>query len=333
MIKNWNSFLKTVPKPGVYLFIGKEGYLLNKIIEHIKESTEKNIRISNYFALKQKELPEMLMKGTERSLFDSAKKIIKIELAKDFKMKKRKDLEYFLETLPKISNYVLLYGKTLNSKSKFTELSLSNGIPVFYVYPLNEKDKFDFIRQMLEKYSIKPNRAIIMKILKRGPKELYMLESEIRKLSLYAIGKQSVTEEDIDEVFFLKKEEEIDNLLNNLFKIQGKKILNNLFKNKVEPLYIWSAILNYFLSIFWIKRFLKENANENFIINRFGLYYNKKNLIRVAKFFDDEKLKLILNKLYSIEKDFKFSPKDKKYLIENFIDFLNLSLKKNRDES
>jgi DNA polymerase III delta subunit len=322
MIKNWSEFLQQKPKEGIYLFIGKEEYLLSKITEHIKDNIEGETTFFNLFVLKQKELPSALIKGVERSLFDNSKRIIKIEIARDFKMKKKKDFESFIELIPKVSNYVLLYGKMLNSKSKFVEICINRGIETFYVYPLNDREKYKFIAGILEKYNIKADRKIILKILETGHRELFMIEGEIRKLALYILDKKTVEEKDINEVFSLKKEEEIDNLLNNLFKPTGKKILGNLFKDKLDPIYIWSSILNYFLLLYWLKIYIKVNNNEKFLITRFRLYYNKKALIRVAKIFPEKKLNLILKKIYSIEREFKYSSKDKKYLIESFIDFL-----------
>ncbi len=325
MIKNWNDFLRTKPKEGIYLFIGKEEYLLSKVTEHIKNNLKGETTFINLFVLKQKELPSAMVKGVERSLFDNSKRIIKIEIARDFKMKKKKDLESFLELVPKISNYVLMYGKTLNSKSKFTEICINQGIETFYVYPLNDNEKYKFIADILEKYDIKANGKTILKILEIGPKELFMIESEIRKLALYILDKKIVEEKDIKEVFSLKKEEEIDNLLDNLFKPSAKRILKNLFKDKLDPIYLWSSVSNYFIIIYWLKIYIKENKNEYFLINKFRLYYNRKKLIKIAKIFPEKKLKLILKKIYSTERDFKFSSKDKKYLIESFLDFILLN--------
>ncbi len=319
MIYNWTDFLSQKPKIGVYLFIGKEEYLLTKIIEHIKISEEASFQLENHFVSRQNELSDIIKKAIERSIFDTRKKIVKAELSRDFAMKR--GAKEFISMISKVSNYLLFYGKNLNSRSKFVNFAQENSIPVYYVYPLKDNEKFEYVKNILNKNNLKADNKIITRIINSGPSELFLLESEIKKLSLFCED-GIVKEKDIEEVFSLKKDEKIDNFLENLGTKGAKNILRKLLKDQYDPIYIWTSITNFFTLLYWFLLYKEAGFREQEIGVSLRLYSSK------LRFFDFQIKKYykvlgeILTKLYSIEKDFKYSSKDKSYLLEDFIDFL-----------
>ncbi len=319
MIGNWTDFLNAgSKKAGVYLFIGKEEFLLTKVIESIKSKNRGEISVENYFLTKQKELLDILRKAMERSIFDSRIKIVKAELSRDFGMKR--GAKEFISFVPKIPNYLILYGKNFNSRSKFVKFALENSIPVFYVYPLKESEKFSYVMNLLREYGIEYDRNVVAKILKYGPSELFLLESEIRKLSLFSEGK--ITEDDIEIVFSLKKEEKIENFLELIDTPAGKNVLRKLLREQYDPIYVWTSIINFFTTLFWFFFYKKEGEPDKIISNKLGVYPSKLSFYNFHTAKYKKRIADIIGKLYSLEKDFKYSSKDKAFLIESFIDYL-----------
>jgi len=321
LIDNWTNFIDSKPYPGVYLFIGQEEYLVDKIIEHIRLEYKTKFSVENYFIARQNNLSDALKKGIQRSLFNSSKKILRIEIARDFSMKRKSDVDDFLEILPRINNFILLYGKSLYSKSKFVSFCLKNDIKVYYVYPLKDKDKLYFISRILKDKQLKVSSNILKKIVHKGPDELFLLESELKKLFAFLGNRKEVKEEDINDVFCLDKEEEISRMLDNLENNKVKKILRNLFKY-YNPVYLWAAITNHFLTIFWLRVYIDAEYNSRSLEKKFRLYYKKKNLINKAKQYNDNKLRSIIFKIHELDKEMKYSSKNNEYLIESFLDFL-----------
>jgi len=320
LIGNWTDFFKIEPKKaGLYLFIGKEEFLVNKIIENIKSQNKGKISVENYFLTKQKELLDLLGKAMERSIFNSRIKIIKAELSRDFGM--RRGAKEFISFIPKIPNYLILYGKNFNSRSKFVKFALDNSIPVFYVYPLKESEKFSYVQSLLKEHGIESDRNITAKILKYGPSELFLLESEIRKLSLFS-EKGGITEEDVELVFSLKKEERIENFLEVIDTPASKIVLKKLLHDQYDPIYVWTSIINFFITLFWLSSYKKERESDKIISNKLGIYLSKLSFYNFHTAKYEKIISDIIKTLYSIEKDFKYSSKDKAFLIESFIDYL-----------
>ena len=319
MIYNWTDFLHQKPGSGVYLFIGKEEYLLTKIIEHIKTSEEGSFQVENYFISRQNELPNILKKAMERSIFDTRKKIIKAEISRDFAMKR--GAKEFISMIPKVSNFLLFYGKNLNSRSKFVGFAQENSIPVYYVYPLKDNEKYEYVKEILKENGLKAERNIVLRIIDSGPSELFLLESEIKKLSLFCED-GIVKENDIEEVFSLKKDEKIDSFLENIAGKRAKIILRKLLKDQYDHIYIWTSIVNFFTLLYWFSIYKEAGYGEREIGVKLRLYPSRLrfydlNLRKYYKYLSD-----ILDQLYLIEKDFKYSSKDKAFLVESFINFL-----------
>ncbi len=319
MIYNWTDFLNQKPQSGIYLFIGKEEYLLTKIIEHIKNSEEASFQVENHFVSRQSELSDIMKRAIERSIFDTRKKIVKAELSRDFAMKR--GAKEFISMMSKVSNYLLFYGKNLNSRSKFVSFAQENSIPVYYVYPLKDNEKYEYVKNILNKNNLKADNNIVFKIINSGPSELFLLESEIKKLSLFCED-GIVGEKDIEEVFSLKKDEKIDNFLESLGTKRAKAILRKLLKDQYDPIYIWTSITNFFTLLYWISIYKDAGFGEQEIGVKLRLYSTKIRFygFQLKKYYRE--VGKIINKLYYIEKDFKYSSKDKSYLLEYFIDFL-----------
>ena len=318
MIRNWTFFLKSPPPAGPVLLVGPEEVLVGKLTS----SRGPEWRVERRFASRQEELPELIKLGREGDLFQRGKRAVVVEVARDFALKKKKDADSLLQLLPALKNYVFLYGRTLNSRSRFVEWMLAQGVPAYYVYPLKEEERIRYLEDLLKKVGKRVSYEVLDTLSRKGPQDLTLLEGEVRKLLLYIGDRGEITRGDLTAVSSLERGEEVETLLALLFHPRALGILRELRRQGADPNYLWAALSRHLLSLFWASLSKRAGVGEE---KRGGWYAPAavKELIQSQASKISGKEERVADLLREGEGEFKGGGRERFALLEGLIRSLN----------
>ncbi len=280
---NYRDFIKKEPEKGIYFFIGKEEYLLLKAIEKVKRKNS-SLKVVSMVVSKQDELISAIYKASGGSLFQP-EELIKVEITRNISFKGKKKREELERALRFVKNYLFLYSKSLYEKSSLVVLFKSFSIPVVNISFVDDRVKFEIVREFFEEKKKVIQNHQIREIIEKSPDELFLLEGELRKIVLHMGERKEVLDNDINEVMKDIVKGKIELFLKSLFSKNSLKFFNELLESGYDIFHLWNIMLSY------MKRIYKS---ENF---RYGLKREQIKKALCLAYEYDKKLKgSLLNK-------------------------------------
>jgi DNA polymerase III delta subunit len=231
----------------VYLFYGREFYLLENVIKTCRKSLNESMIDFNMDILDGKEITlDQVISNTETLPFMDERKIIVI---KDFELLKGKkknftdnDENEFIDYLDKVPSSTVLvfivYGDVDKRKSLVKKIS-KVGI-VNHCDKLNDMDLFKWVKNRFKQKEVNINDSEIAYFIeqegyreKNSEKTLSDLENEINKISSF-VGKGNIVSKEIIDKLSPKK------LENDIFKLIDE-IGNKINLQYDDPFYLRSG--------------------------------------------------------------------------------------------
>ena len=286
----------------IYIFYGKEYYLIENVIKEIKLTLNDGMIDFNLDIIDGREITlDNLISSVETLPFMDDRKII---ILKDFELLKGKkknfsdeDEKYFTEyidNIPQTTTLVfVIYGDIDKRKSLVKKIS-KNGI-VFNCDKLSDMDLFKWVKKKFYKNNVIIDNAQIMYFInsegyldKSSEKTLSDLENEINKISSF-VGKENKVTNDI---------------IGQKNSSDAMKILNDMLYEGESVFGIFSMIARQFKVIMQVRQLQIQGQTSKKIAESLKLHpFVVGKALKQTKNFSDEVIIDILNSI--LESDFK----------------------------
>lgn len=311
--------LKNEGLNSLYLFFGEETYLIENSIKKIKTKFGDLVKGINFIEIDEGNISSLISE-LETPPFGYAKKLVIVKnaniFAKDIKKKSAKDSgyagkinEYILGNLAYInSSVILVFIENEVEKNDLFKTIDANGVVCNFelLKPLELERR---IKSICNAYGVKIETDTIRYFMECVGTNMQDIINELRKLIEYAGNGGTIQKNDI-ELLTIKQ---IDSVIFDLTDSLGKKdiaealrVLKNLIYMK-EPLQkILITLYNHFkkLYIVTIASRLGKDAvlslnlkpNQTFLLGKYKTQ---------AKYFSENELRLILQKLIDLDYNYK----------------------------
>lgn len=305
----------------VYLFHGREYYLIDNAIKVIKDNLEESMLDFNLDVIDGKETAlDQVISSIETLPFMDEKKVV---IIKDFELLKGKkknftdtDEKYLIEHLDNIPDTTVIvfavYGEIDKRKSLVKKID-KNGI-VFNCDKLSDMDLFKWVKKQFEINEVFIDNPQIMYFIdqegyrdKSSDKTLSDLQNEINKISSFVGRGNNVTNEIIDKLSHKKVENDIFKLIDYIGEKRSSnamKILNDMIQEGESVLGIFSMIAKQFKLVMQVRQLQKEGYTAKVMAEKLKThpFVVGKALKQTNRFTDDTILEM-LN--YILESDYK----------------------------
>lgn len=317
----------------VYLLYGKESFLINEtkqlLINHVLHEDEAEFNLSTYDL---GETPvELAIEDAETFPFIGDRKLIFLHNPQFLTAEKTKEkvehnlarLEaYIKEPAPySIVVFVAPYEK-LDERKKLTK-ELKKSAVTFEANKLSEAELKNWIRSRAQYNGVTIEPGAIELMLTLVGTNLFMLTSEIDKISLY-IGKGlTIDAKTVDLLVSRSLEQNIFTLVDKIVsrKIEDAlRIYYDLLKLNEEPIKILAVITNQFRLIYQVKELAKRGYGQKQIATHIKIHpFRVKLAAGQAQKFSEEELTRIMKQLAEADYQMKTGKMNKELLIELFL--------------
>ena len=305
----------------VYLFYGREFYLLENVIKTCRKSLNESMIDFNMDILDGKEITlDQVISNTETLPFMDERKFI---IIKDFELLKGKkknftdnDENEFIDYLDKIPSSTVLvfivYGDVDKRKSLVKKIS-KVGI-VNHCDKLNDMDLFKWVKNRFKQKEVNINDSEIAYFIeqegyreKNSEKTLSDLENEINKISSFVGKGNIVSKEIIDKLSPKKLENDIFKLIDeigNKNSSHAMKIVTDMILEGESVLGIFAMVSKQFILVIQARQLQVQGYTSKTIAEKIGAHpFVVTKALKQGKQFNDEVIVDMLN--FILESDYK----------------------------
>lgn len=317
----------------IYLFYGKEFFLIDNVLKIIKENVE---MIDFNLDILEETTLENLTFSIETMPFMEDKKIVIVKNFELFKSKRnnfsKKDETYLLDYIKNISEYTVLvfvfYGDIDHNNIFLKELKKE--AVVFKCDKPSDTDLFKWVKKRFNQNEVHIDIPQITYFIensgyreKNTTKTLEDLSNEINKICSNVGKNNKVTNNDIDNLSQRKIENDIFKLVDAIGNKKGNKvlkILNDMLDEGEEILRILPMIYRQFIMIIKIKDLNEKKYSYKEISKKCNIKeFMVSKIIKQEKNFSYDLVIKILNDISDIDYKIKTSYSNSKLLLETFI--------------
>ena len=305
---------------GIYLFYGKETYLMEQQIKKIKNAFGEKIKGINYILIDEFNIQD-LISNIETPAFGFDKKLIIIKNTGIFKRENKvRNNNVSKELKEKINNYIknnieLIKETTIIIfvEDDVEKNSIYNTIEKLgIICNFEEQKPFQIIKRLkniCNSYKVNVDESTLQYFIESCGINMQELINEIRKLIEYAGENGKIEKIDIDKLCIKKIEAVIFDLTDYLGQKkvkQAMEVLYNLISAKEPIQKILITLYNHFKRLYFVKLAINSNKdiattlklkpNQMFLVNKYSMQ---------AKSFKVEELKNILQELQDLDYKYK----------------------------
>ncbi|SHG89154.1 DNA polymerase III subunit delta [Tepidibacter thalassicus] len=303
----------------LYLFYGRETYLLDNIIKVFKDSLNSSLLDFNCSILDGREITmDLLLSNVETLPFMDDRRII---IVKDFELLKNKrknftekdesDLISYLKNIPQQSTLVFIVYGDIDKRRKLAKGLIKQGI-VLNCDKLDSTELFKWVKNKFKKENVNIDAEQIIYFLniedyqnKNSNKTLSDLENQIIKIASFTGNGNVVTKEIIDKLSSKKIENDIFKLIDaigNKNSSLSMKILNDMILEGESPLMILNMIGRQFRIIIQSKQLKKMGYSSTVISQKINVHpYVVSKALNQGMNFDNEIIVKILNEVLNAD--------------------------------
>lgn len=305
---------------GIYLFYGKETFLMEQQIKKIKNAFGEKIKGINYILIDEFNIQD-LISNIETPAFGFDKKLIIIKNTGIFKRENKvRNNNVSKELKEKINNYIknnieLIKETTIIIfvEDDVEKNSIYNTIEKLgIICNFEEQKPFQIIKRLkniCNSYKVNVDESTLQYFIESCGINMQELINEIRKLIEYAGENGKIEKIDIDKLCIKKIEAVIFDLTDYLGQKkvkQAMEVLYNLISAKEPIQKILITLYNHFKRLYFVKLAINSNKdiattlklkpNQMFLVNKYSMQ---------AKSFKVEELKNILQELQDLDYKYK----------------------------
>lgn len=305
----------------VYLFYGREFYLLENIMKTFKESLNETMIDFNLSVLDGRELMlDQLISSIETLPFMDDRKIV---FVKDFELLKGKRKNFSEEDEKRLIDYIhnipgtstlvfIIYGDVDKRKSLVKTIS-KEGV-VFNCDKLNDIELFKWVKNKFKKKEVNISDSAIMYFIekedyrsKNSDKTLSDLENEINKIVSFTGKGNEVKKDTIDKLSQRKVENDIFKLIDAIGSKNSSyalKILDDMILEGESVLGIFAMISRQFKIVMQSTYLQNQGYSSKLIAEKISVHpFAVTKALKQSNNFSNEIILSLLNDI--LESDYK----------------------------
>lgn len=321
---NYKDIIKSMNNnefKNVYLFYGREFYLIENVIKTFKKSLNESMIDFNLDILDGKELTlDQILSNAETLPFMDERKIL---IIKDFELLKGKkknfsdsdesELIEYIEKVPSTTVIVfLVYGDVDKRKSLVKKIN-KVGI-VNHCDKLSDMDLFKWVKNRFKQNEVYINDSEIMYFIeqegyrdKNSEKTLSDLQNEINKIASFVGKGNNVTKAIIDKLSQKKVENDIFKLIDeigNKNSSHAMKIVTDMILEGESVLGIFAMVSKQFKLVMQARQLQNQGYSSKVIAEKLSAHpFVVTKALKQGRLFADEAVVDMLN--FILESDFK----------------------------
>ena len=187
--------------------------------------------------------------------------------------RKSDSLTPYLERLPETVCLVFFVrGKANGTRKLYRRIKELGGIVSFD--QLDQERLIRWIAKEFNAYHLQADRQTIEHLIFACGKELMALKGEIAKISSYAEGKNSVTQQDIDAIATLSVEYKVFDLSDKVADskaTQALPLMNEMLRSGEQRLMLLALLQRHYRQLLFTRIMMDERASESAIAAELGL--------------------------------------------------------------
>lgn len=244
MMKRVLQHIKEQKYQNLYLFYGKEKYLVAQTRDKLKEALIPSGDTMNYsyFEGKKTDIPEILELIQTMPFFNDYRLLVldQTELGK----KSNDDFLNALKEMPE-TTILLIIEDDVDKRSKIYKYINKEGCAVSFETP-KEKDLVLWVAQMLKKEQKKMTQKDIQLFLYKTGQDMFTIKNELEKLISYTKGREVIGAEDLEALTTAQTTNQIFVMLEAIAKKQRDTVLKlyyDLIELKESPFGILALLV------------------------------------------------------------------------------------------
>lgn len=325
--------LKEKKLSGLYLFYGKEKYLLETYIKKIKKNFGNLVDGLNYIKIDDTNI-DNLVPELQTPAFGFNKKLIIVKNTDLLKKQGKKKNQNIVDKIDNLSAYIesnitdiknqniVIFIDEEADKNNLYKVIEKNGI-ICNFEPEKIPELVKRIKYICNAYSVNIDNVTLNYFLESCGTDMQNLINEIRKLIEYVGTNGTITKKEIDILSIKKLEGVIFDLTDNLGQKNIQKsleVLRNLIYAKEPVQKILVTLYNHFKKLYIVKLCdkykkditdnLKLKQNQMFLVSK----YKKQ-----AGYFSEKEIKNILEQFVKLDESYKLGNIDLNLGLESII--------------
>lgn len=309
----------------LYLFYGKEDYLINKEIKKIlSDNNIDNINVNTY-DLEITLLKDIIDDALTISLF-SNKKVLICNNSHLFTGSKKSILDSNIEELDKYFDNInpdtimifTVNEENIDYRKKIVKKIKKIGTVKDYNFANNIEG---IVKNMFDGYKI--NHSSINLLITRVGNNLNLLEKEVDKIKLYKFDEKKIVDDDIINLTNKNIDMDIFHLIDNIIARNKEKALTTYYemlKYNEEPLTILIMIANQFRIMYQSKELYKKGYTKNDISSMLDIHpFRIQKALEKGTNYDNKAILKYINDLADLDYNIKSGLAPKEMGIELFI--------------
>ena len=263
MMKRVLQHIKEQKYQNLYLFYGKEKYLVAQTRDKLKEALIPSGDTMNYsyFEGKKTDIPEILELIQTMPFFNDYRLLVldQTELGK----KSNDDFLNALKEMPE-TTILLIIEDDVDKRSKIYKYINKEGCAVSFETP-KEKDLVLWVAQMLKKEKKKMTQKDIQLFLYKTGQDMFTIKNELEKLISYTKGREVIGAEDLEALTTAQTTNQIFVMLEAIAKKQRDTVLKlyyDLIELKESPFGILALLVRQCNQLLQTQSLLKAGKSQ-----------------------------------------------------------------------
>ncbi|ASS91981.1 DNA polymerase III subunit delta [Aeribacillus pallidus] len=325
----WNSFKKKQFQ-SLYLFYGKESFLLNETIRKLlTEAISEDEREFNYSVYDMEETNiETAVEDGETMPFLGERRMVVVKNPYFLTSEKKKEkvehnlkkLEQYVENPAPFTVFVfLLPHEKIDERKKLTK-QIKKAATVVEMNSFSEEETVKWIKEKAEAENVAMEKEAIDELIEKTSGNLMIIDKEMEKLCAYVGSGNELTTEIVKQLVARSLEQNVFDLIDAVVKKKTEeafKIFYDLLKINEEPIKILSLLTQQFRLLYQVKQLSKSGYGQDRMASSLKVHpFRIKLALKQEKQFSASELQSIIKALAETDFEIKTGKKDRQLALE-----------------
>ncbi|WP_339211953.1 DNA polymerase III subunit delta [Aeribacillus sp. FSL K6-3256] len=325
----WNSFKKKQFQ-SLYLFYGKESFLLNETIRKLlTEAINEDEREFNYSVYDMEETNiETAVEDGETMPFLGERRMVVVKNPYFLTSEKKKEkvehnlkkLEQYVENPAPFTVFVfLLPHEKIDERKKLTK-QIKKAATVVEMNSFSEEETVKWIKEKAEAENVAMEKEAIDELMEKTSGNLMIIDKEMEKLCAYVGSGNKLTAEMVKQLVARSLEQNVFDLIDAVVKKKTEeafKIFYDLLKINEEPIKILSLLTQQFRLLYQVKQLSKSGYGQDRMASSLKVHpFRIKLALKQEKQFSASELQSIIKALAETDFEIKTGKKDRQLALE-----------------
>lgn len=325
----WNSFKKKQFQ-SLYLFYGKESFLLNETIRKLlTEAISEDEREFNYSVYDMEETNiETAVEDGETMPFLGERRMVVVKNPYFLTSEKKKEkvehnlkkLEQYVENPAPFTVFIfLLPHEKIDERKKLTK-QIKKAATVVEMNSFSEEETVKWIKEKAEAENVAMEKEAIDELMEKTSGNLMIIDKEMEKLCAYVGSGNKLTAEIVKQLVARSLEQNVFDLIDAVVKKKTEeafKIFYDLLKINEEPIKILSLLTQQFRLLYQVKQLSKSGYGQDRMASSLKVHpFRIKLALKQEKQFSASELQSIIKALAETDFEIKTGKKDRQLALE-----------------